>query len=63
MARARIRRERGRCSACRLVVEVVVLSPTARIAPQHPRPTSQNLVGCRGSGAVALDIFAEGPTT
>lgn len=80
MARRKLARERGRCSVCRLAVEVVVLSPTTKIAPQHPRPrfevvksktfetvrpgfpTQENLLGCRGSGAIALDIFAAGPS-
>jgi len=56
------RTERGRCSVCRHPVTVVVLSATAKVAEQHPRPTPANLLGCRGSGAVALSIFEEGPS-
>jgi len=60
-AKRRVRTERGRCSVCRHPVTVVVLSATSKIAEQHPKPTPTNLLGCRGSGAVALSIFEEGP--
>lgn len=72
--RRQFRTERGRCSVCRRPVTVVVLSTTSKVAEQHPLPTfttvkktgevirEGDLLGCRGSGAVALDIFAEGPS-
>ena len=56
------RTERGRCSVCRRPVTVVVVSATAKIAEQHPKPTPEDQLGCRGSGAVALSIFEEGPS-
>lgn len=70
----RIRTDRGRCCVCRQLVTVVLLSNEARVAEQHPKPQVEridmktgeqlqpgNLLGCRGSGAIALDRFAEGP--
>lgn len=60
--RQQYRTERGRCSVCRLPVSVVVLSSTSKVAEQHPKPQVTDQLGCRGSGAVALDIFAAGPS-
>ena len=63
----RIRQESGKCPVCRKLMSVALLrskgqddaaSTQVLVVPQHPPPTRENPLGCRGSGCVALDRFA-----